>query len=94
MCSTNEWNRRTYGRDAGEDIREGYEPGEDAVDDENADPFSVGDEDASPYDSEESKQWKQAAEATILLQPKYGVDGEAFENVWEGGPSQSPKENP
>jgi len=30
-----------------------------------------------------------------LLKPKYGIEGEAFENVWGGGePSESPKENP
>lgn len=56
----------------------------------------MGDDDASsPNDSEESKQWKEATEPAVLLQPKYGIDGEAFENVWgEGQPSQSSKENP
>lgn len=88
--------RRTYGGNIGEDIREGYEPTEDAVIDQEdgaADAFSVGDD--SPDDSEESRQWKQNTEPAVLLQPKYGIDGEAFENVWEAGePSHPPKENP
>ncbi|KUJ06272.1 DUF300-domain-containing protein [Mollisia scopiformis] len=96
---------RTYGGDIGEDIREGYEPLEDAVieqEDGAADPFSVGDDDddddddgASPNGSEESKQWSQAKESSVLLQPKYGIDGEAFENVWGAAePSQPAQENP
>lgn len=92
--------RRTYGRDIGEDIREGYSPTEEAVIDQEdgaADPFSVGDDDdaPSPDDSEESRQWKEAREPAVLLKPKYGVDGEAFENVWDAGDSsEPPKENP
>lgn len=100
----NNTNSRTYGKDTGEDIREGYEPTDDvAVIDGAADEFAVGDdeedgggEESPPReDSEESRQWKQAIEPTVLLKPKYGIEGEAFENVWGGGePSESPKENP
>jgi hypothetical protein len=88
---------RTYGEDTGEDIREGYEPADDAAvvdpkDDE--DEFRVGD-DEEPEDSEESRHWRQSREAEVVLKPKYGLDGEAFENVWEGGePSEPPRENP
>lgn len=101
LLSTNLYLRRTYGQDIGEDIREGYDPTEEAVIDQEdgaADPFSVGDDDdaaPSPDDSEESQQWKQATEPAVLLKPKYGLEGEAFENVWGASePSQSPKENP
>jgi hypothetical protein len=88
---------RTYGEDTGEDIREGYEPADDAAvvdpkDDE--DEFRVGD-DEEPEDSEESRHWRQLREPEVVLKPKYGLDGEAFENVWEGGePSEPPRENP
>jgi hypothetical protein len=86
---------RTYGKDTGEDIREGYEPPKDvAVDgaqDEESEQFAVGEDE----DSEESRQWKQEREPEVLLKPKYGVEGEDFENVWgSGDPSTSPKENP
>jgi hypothetical protein len=88
---------RTYGEDTGEDIREGYEPADDAAvvdpkDDE--DEFRAGD-DEEPEDSEESRHWRQSREPEVVLKPKYGLDGEAFENVWEGGePSEPPRENP
>lgn len=100
--------RRTYGQNIGEDIREGYEPTEGSgIDQEDgaADPFSVGGDDdddadddhavAGPDDSEESQQWKQSQEPAVLLPPKYGVNGEAFENVWDAGDSSRPaQENP
>jgi hypothetical protein len=89
---------RTYGKNTGEDIREGYEPTDDIavvdpkVNDENE--FIVG-EDEDPAESEETSHWKQANVPEALLQPKYGLDGEAFENVWTGGePSAPPRENP
>ncbi|KAF8849994.1 DUF300-domain-containing protein [Acephala macrosclerotiorum] len=91
---------RTYGKRIGEDIREGYSPTEEAVIDQEegaADRFSVGDDDdaPSPDDSEESRQWQEAREPAVLLKPKYGIDGEAFENVWgASGSSEPPKENP
>ncbi|TAQ90259.1 hypothetical protein B7494_g1404 [Chlorociboria aeruginascens] len=87
---------RTYGQDVGEDIREGFSPTDDVAavdpkDDEEQAQFTVGDED----DSEESKQWKQASEPAILLKPKYGLEGEDFENIWgEGEPSDGTRENP
>ncbi|KAG9241842.1 organic solute transporter Ostalpha-domain-containing protein [Calycina marina] len=90
---------RTYGKDTGEDIREGYEPTDEvAVEDPK--------EDASSYkfvvannneeeESEESWQWKQAQEPKVLLKPKYGVSEEAFDNVWSRGESAGPpSENP
>ncbi|KAN0104419.1 DUF300 domain containing protein [Hyaloscypha variabilis] len=77
---------RTYGQDTGEDIREGYEP---AVDGAADDEFVIGEDDES------QEAWKQAKEPEILLKPKYGLEGEAFDNVWSGGePSEAPKENP
>ncbi|KAE9363051.1 DUF300-domain-containing protein [Stipitochalara longipes BDJ] len=78
---------RTYGQNTGEDIREGYEPAVDgAVDDE----FVIGEE-----EDEGQEAWKQANEPEVLLKPKYGLEGEAFDNVWSGGePSEPPKENP
>ena len=94
------WISRTYGKDTGEDIREGYEPTDDvaAVDpkDDEGDEFAVGDDDYenSPDDAEESP-WKQTREPEVVLKPKYGVEGEEFENVWGGGePSEPPRENP
>jgi hypothetical protein len=55
--------------------------------------FTVGE--GEEQESEESRQWKQAKDAEDLLMPKYGLDGEDFENVWKGGePSEAPKENP
>ena len=92
------WDRRTYGQNTGEDIREGYEPeGGAAVmtpgNDEN-EPFAMGD-DEDQGESEESRHWKQATEPEVLLKPKYGVEGETYENVWsEGQPSAPPRENP
>jgi hypothetical protein len=88
---------RTYGQETGEDIREGYDPtDESSVDpkDGEQDEFTIG-EDEEPQDSEESRHWKEAKDVkeSVTLKPKYGVDGEAFENVW-GEPSQLPKENP
>lgn len=45
--------------------------------------------------SEESRHWNEARQENVLLKPKYGVDGEAFENVWGSGePSTPPRENP
>lgn len=95
---------RTYGKGTGEEIREGYEPTDDVgAIDGAADEFAVGDDEGDgggeerppPEDSEESRQWKQAIEPAVLLKPKYGIEGEAFENVWGGGePSEPPKENP
>jgi len=89
---------RTYGKDTGEDIREGYEPAEhvvvDGAQEEESEHFAVGEDEDGP-DSEESRQWKQAREPEVVLKPKYGLEGEGFENVWGGGePSHSPKENP
>lgn len=95
--------RRTYGKDTGEDIREGYEPTDDvaAVDpkEDEGDEFTVGDDEEgqTPQDeSEESMHWKQAREPAVVMKPRYGLDGEeAFENVWSGEePSQPPHENP
>ena len=92
---------RTYGKDIGEDIREGYEPPDEVAIDDSTDAqgeqFTVGeDEDGpSPHDSEESRQWQQATEPEVFFKPKYGLEGEEFENVWGGGEhSESPKENP
>jgi len=92
--------RKTYGQDTGEDIREGYDPTEesavaDTVDRKENNPFAVGDGADSEEEAEESRHWKQAKEPEVLLKPKYGIEGEEFENVWGGGePSNSPKENP
>lgn len=99
MISSKDFSR-TYGQDIGEDIREGYEPTEDDVvtgrkNDAEEDEFMVGEDDESPEDSEESKQWKETQEPEVKLKPKYGLEGEDFENVWGGGePSEPPKENP
>ncbi|KAM3065549.1 hypothetical protein ACMFMG_012219 [Clarireedia jacksonii] len=94
---------KTYGQAAGEQIREGYEPTDEVT---SADPkneellkdeFTVGDDEnsSSQDDSEESHHWRESREPKIALKPKYGIEGEAFENVWGGGePSSSPHENP
>jgi hypothetical protein len=89
--------RRTYGKDIGEDIREGFEPpeGSATVDNEEDSPFTIGDGEETPNETEEARQWQQTHEQEVLLKPKYGLDGEAFENVWDGGePSEPPSENP
>lgn len=91
------WTSRTYGKDTGEDIREGYEPAVVDPKDSEGDEFAVAgdDDEQSLDDSEESRQWKQATEPEVVLKPKYGLEGEEFENVWSGGePSEAPRENP
>lgn len=92
---------RTYGKDTGEDIREGYEPPDEAAVEDAMDgaseQFTVGEDEDGPsrHDFEESRQWQRARETEVQLAPKYGLEGEEFENVWGGGePSGSPKENP
>jgi len=64
--------------------------------DEEDNTFAVGDEANSDEEAEESRQWKQAKEPEVVLKPKYGIEGEEFENVWGSGgePSNPPKENP
>jgi hypothetical protein len=99
QTEANYLNRRTYGENAGEDIREGFEPtdGADVVDPKEDDEgtFRVGDEEDEDDDgdedeghkghsSEESRQWAQAREADSTQQPKYGVAGAEFENIWGG----------
>ncbi len=92
-------NSRTYGEDTGEDVREGFEPPDNvaAANSNGEDELSAvadGRGDHSGADSEESRQWQQTT-PVVLLKPKYGLDGEAFENVWGGEePEQSPRENP
>lgn len=96
----NTLNSRTYGKDTGEDIREGFDPVEASavVDEEEEEDstFAVGDDAKSDEETEESRQWKQAKEPEVLLKPKYGIEGEEFENVWgsSGEHSSPPKENP
>lgn len=87
---------RTYGKQTGQDIREGYEPTDVAVDGPK-DGDGVGDEFVVGEDEDESQEhWRQAKEPEVpLLKPKYGLEGEEFENVWSGGePSEPPQENP
>jgi hypothetical protein len=93
--------RRTYGDGVGEDIREGYQPTDDVgvavVDGEDGEgnEFAVGDEEPSPQ-YETSQPWAEEVQPSVLLKPKYGVEGEAFDNVWGRGESTSEtaKENP
>lgn len=69
----------------------------DPKEDEEGDEFRVGndEEEADPEDSEESRQWKEGRETDVSLKPKYGLDGEAFENVWGGSEaSEAARENP
>ncbi|KAH6663498.1 organic solute transporter Ostalpha-domain-containing protein [Halenospora varia] len=91
---------RTYGENIGEDIREGYEPADESAmvdpeDNEENNPFAIGDGNDEQENSDESQHWNQSKEPEAFLQPKYGLEGEAFENVWGGGePSGSASENP
>ncbi|KAH8648764.1 organic solute transporter Ostalpha-domain-containing protein [Tricladium varicosporioides] len=90
---------RTYGENIGEDIHEGYEPanGSAVIDPEDIgeNPFAIGDGNGEQGNSDDSQHWNQSKEPEVLLQPKYGLEGEAFENVWGGGePSGSASENP
>jgi hypothetical protein len=91
---------RTYGNE-GEDIREGFEPnGSSAVvdpkeQDDQGFAIDEDDHDGESPGAEESRAWKKEVEPEVSLKPKYGVEGEEFENVWGGdGPSEPPKENP
>jgi hypothetical protein len=90
--------RRTYGQETGEDIREGFEPSNDTAvaDPKNVEDgrFQIGEDGEDSKGSEESMHWKQASEPAVLLKPKYGLEGEAFENVWGGTSSDPPPENP
>ncbi|KAG9235804.1 organic solute transporter Ostalpha-domain-containing protein [Amylocarpus encephaloides] len=84
---------KTYGKDKGQDIREGFEPSDEVAvaespDCEN-DPFAIGDGE----EPGETNHWQQAKEPEVILKSKYGLEGEAFENVW-GGPSKPASENP
>jgi hypothetical protein len=92
-----DWFSRTYGRDEGEDIGERFKPNDSAP----ADPKEEGessvreDEEIESPGAEETRQWKQAREAEALPKPKHGVEGEAFENVWDGSePLERSRENP
>jgi hypothetical protein len=92
---------RTYGGNEGEDIREGFEPTDspeviDPKDNEDNNEFVVGDEDeANSPGGEEAREWNETRKPDVVLKPKYGVDGEDFENVWGGrASSEPPKENP
>jgi hypothetical protein len=99
--------RRTYpGEDQGEDIREGYEPTDSPAavapkGSEEIPEFAIGDDEedkendnSSPYDSEESKQWREASQSEPLLKPKYGTSDEV-ENVWASAePAEPARENP
>ncbi|CAG8971297.1 hypothetical protein HYALB_00001464 [Hymenoscyphus albidus] len=83
---------RTYGKATGEDVREGFEPDDNIPDhehNEENDPFSVGDGLDSSH-SDEARHWQEAKEPEVKLKPKYGIEGEAFENVWGGGESSKP----
>lgn len=94
---------RTYGSDAGEDIRQGFEPNDSSAvvdpkagDQEN---FAIGEDDGdgeSPGD-QESREWKDAKvqEPVLKLTPKYGLPGEDLSNIWAGDePSGPARENP
>lgn len=91
---------RTYGNE-GEDIREGFEPNDSSavVDpkEEDDQEFAIGenDQEGESPGAEESRAWKQEDKPEVTLKPKYGVEGEEFDNVWGGdGPSEPPRENP
>ena len=91
---------RAYGNE-GEDIREGFEPNDssaivDPKEGEDNREFAIGedDHDGESPGADELRAWKKD-ESEVLLKPKYGVDGEEFENVWGGdGTSEPPRENP
>jgi hypothetical protein len=62
---------------------------------EETNKFKIGDDGDDDKGSEESRHWNEAREPAVLLKPKYGLDGEAFENVWgSGDSSHPPPENP
>lgn len=99
MCS-NSKGSRTYGNE-GEDIREGFEPNNSSagvnLKEQDDQGLAIGedDDDGKSPGAEESRAWKKEDEPEVLLRPKYGVEGEEFENVWgSDGPSEPPKENP
>lgn len=74
------------------EIADDFAVGDVDDDDDNDDGASHQDQ-STPLDSDESRHWREAHEAEVLLKPKYGIEGE--ENVWAGkGPSEPPKENP
>jgi hypothetical protein len=68
------------------DPKEGEDEGQFEVGEDNRNGQSPG--------AEEARVWMESV-PEVLLKPKYGVEGEDFENVWGGdGPSEPPKENP
>lgn len=92
---------RTYGENTYEDIYEDFEPSDDN-NSKNKSPInqeilstSANIQNDKFYGSEESRKWGEEIPPSFKLKPKYGIIGEAFENVWSGfEPSKPPKENP
>lgn len=82
------WNSKTYGDQAGQDIREGFSPADNSDAQDGDEQTRIASEDVS----HESRMWGESEEADFKLAPKYGLPGEDLENVWDN--AQSPKENP
>ncbi|POS86921.1 hypothetical protein EPUL_001422 [Erysiphe pulchra] len=92
---------RTYGKDTEEDISEGLES---SSENNLTKKFQINQDTISQSHSnqnndidcsEESQKWGEEIPPLFQLKPKYGITGEAFENVWTGfEPSELPKENP
>lgn len=79
---------KTYGDQAGQDIREGFSPTDNSDTQDEDEQTHVANEDVS----HETRLWGESEEAGFKMAPKYGLPGEDLENVWDS--AQSPKENP
>ncbi|KAH8804977.1 organic solute transporter Ostalpha-domain-containing protein [Xylogone sp. PMI_703] len=68
---------------AGDGSREGKNAGK-VKTELDADEFTVGEEsdESPPVDSDESREWKSMQEGAASARPKYGLEGEEFDNVW------------
>ncbi|KAI1004515.1 Transmembrane protein 184 [Podosphaera aphanis] len=89
---------RTYGERTGENIREGYEPTQDCpaepgYDDEERF-LTVTKHKKSSLESIDESRKGEGVAPTFDLKPKYGLSGEALENIWSfEPPSEIPREN-
>jgi len=84
---------QNYEQLMGEEPLKGFESSSEAgATQSSIDEFTVGeDEDEAPAqpDSPESRKWVTTGKDADILQPKFNLEGEEFENVWSGGPARS-----
>lgn len=80
--------RRTFGEHAGEDIREGFEPTNDPSIIVSKYENEVNNMLGKSYEGKsfdglgERRRWEEVRFQPLELKPKYGIDGEVFEDIW------------